>query len=59
MAVNVIRGALALSRNVIGLGGATVSDGSRGGIRCELVTCRAVFTNAADQRHGPADGGRQ
>ena len=58
MVVNVARGAVALSRKVIGLSVATVSGGSNG-MRSELVTCHAVSANSAEQRHGPADGRRQ
>jgi hypothetical protein len=58
MVINVTRGAIAISRKAIGLRVATVSDGSKG-MRREMVTCYASSANSPEQRHGPADGGRQ
>jgi hypothetical protein len=52
MAVEVIRGAFTLSRNVIGQGVATVSDGSKG-MRYESATCRALADNEADNGTHP------
>lgn len=58
MVTNVTRGAIALSRKAIGLSVATVSDESKR-MRCEMVTCYTGTANSAEQRHEPADGGRQ